>query len=121
MADRYPSQDLSDSLDGYLWDFEQLAIKHTLPVVQDALAALRVRAGQSFFPRPDEVAEEIEHQMESVVRERENERKLQERQNEIERFWQIAPFWIEKTGESEEELLKRFPSMRGTKPQTEAA
>lgn len=64
MADRYPSQDLEQSIEGYLADFEQLAMLYGLRKVYEALAALRIRPGQKFFPRPDEVAEEIEHQRE---------------------------------------------------------
>jgi hypothetical protein len=37
-----------------------LALKYSLPKVKDALAVLRIKAGQKFFPRPDEVADEIE-------------------------------------------------------------
>lgn len=62
MAQRYPSQDLSDSMEGYLADFETLSLKYSLPKVQSALAELRVRPGQAFFPRPDEVASELERQ-----------------------------------------------------------
>lgn len=59
MAKRYPSQDLEESLEGYLWDLERLALRYSLQQVQDALAELRIKPGQNFFPRPDEVAEVI--------------------------------------------------------------
>ena len=62
MQTRYPSQDQEGSIEGYLADFEQLALKYSLRSVRDALAELRIKPGQSFFPRPDEVAEEIESQ-----------------------------------------------------------
>ncbi|MDR3798425.1 MAG: hypothetical protein P4K93_09745 [Terracidiphilus sp.] len=115
MADRYPGQDLRDSMEGYLWDFEQLALKYSLPKVQAALAALRIQPGQRFFPRPDEVAEEIEAQIDVERRQREVRRQLHDRQQQIEEFWCWAPGWMEMTGNSEEELLKRFPSYKGTK------
>ena len=64
MQTRYPSQDMEQSIEGYLADFEQLALKYSLRKVQTALAALRIKPGQAFFPRPDEVASEIEDQRE---------------------------------------------------------
>ncbi len=114
-ADRYPAQDLRDSMEGYLWDFEQLALKYSLPKVQAALAALRIRPGQKFFPRPDEVAEEIEAQVDVERRQNEVNRQAQRRRQEIVEFWHWAPEWMEMTGNSEEELLARFPSFKGTK------
>lgn len=114
MAERYPAQDLRDSMEGYLWDFEQLALKYSLAMVRQALAALRIRPGQSFFPRPDEVAEEIEAQLAASKLQKEIEGRAERRKKEIEDFWNWAPEWMEMTGNSEEELLKRFPSYRGT-------
>jgi hypothetical protein len=55
---------LEQSLEGYLADFEQLALRYSLAKVQRALAELRIAPGQKFFPRPDEVAEVIEQQRE---------------------------------------------------------
>jgi hypothetical protein len=69
LARRYPSQDQEESIESYLTDFEQLALKYSLRKVQQALQALRIRAGQKFFPRPDEVAQEIEDQREARLRE----------------------------------------------------
>jgi hypothetical protein len=66
-AKRYPSQDLTDSVGEIMQDFEQLALKYSLRKVRKALKALRIKAGQSFFPRPDEVAEEIEYQNERAM------------------------------------------------------
>jgi hypothetical protein len=64
---RYPSQDQESSIEAYFKDFELLAAKHSLRKVEKALSALRIKPGQSFFPRPDEVAEEIERQAERGV------------------------------------------------------
>lgn|ERR1035438_5260001 len=61
---RYPSQDLADSAGEILQDLEQLALKYSLLKVRRALEALRITPGQKFFPRPDEIAEEIEDQRE---------------------------------------------------------
>ena len=48
-------------------DLEQLALKYSLPKVRKALEAMRITPGQRFFPRPDEVAEEIENQRERTL------------------------------------------------------
>ena len=64
---RYPSQDQESSIEAYFLDFERLAAKHSVRKVEKAIAALRIKPGQSFFPRPDEVAEEIERQTERGV------------------------------------------------------
>lgn len=62
-ADRYPHQDLSIAMEGYLHDFEVLAIRYSLRLVMKSLGELRVRPGQRFFPQPSEVAEVIEEIM----------------------------------------------------------
>lgn len=64
---RYPSQDQESSIEAYFRDFEELAAKHSVRKVERAIKALRIKPGQSFFPRPDEVAEEIERQIERGV------------------------------------------------------
>lgn len=69
MVQRYPSQDTEVSLEGYLTDFEQLALKHSLAHVKQALMELRIRPNQQFFPRPDEVAAEIDRQREAKAHE----------------------------------------------------
>lgn len=67
MTRRYPSQDQEASIEAYFRDFEQLAAKHSVEKVEKAICALRIKPGQSFFPRPDEVSEEIERQIERGV------------------------------------------------------
>ena len=47
---------------------------------------------------------------------RERITQAQRRLNDIAEFWKWAPEWMERTGYDEEELLKRFPSFKGTKP-----
>jgi hypothetical protein len=59
---RYPGQENEGILEEYLTDFEQLALKYSLPKVEDAIAALRVDPEQEFFPKPNEVAREIERE-----------------------------------------------------------
>ena len=115
-AKRYPNQDMTESMEGYLQDFEQVALKYSLPRFRDALAALRIKPGQGFFPRPDEVVAEIEARMDARRSVQDRERQARRRATEIEEFWRWAPGWMEFTGNTEEELLRRFPSFRGTKP-----
>lgn len=62
-AARYPHQDLAPAMQGYLHDFEKLALRYTLKRVMAALEELRIRPGQRFFPQPSEVAEVIEELM----------------------------------------------------------
>jgi hypothetical protein len=59
---RWPSQENADTIAEFLADFEQLALKFSLQRVEQALNALRINREQKFFPKPDEVAEEIERQ-----------------------------------------------------------
>ena len=126
MADRYPSQDLTDSLEGYLWDFQQLALRYSLPKVTAALAELRLRPGQSFFPRPDEVAGEIERQQDVRNRAADVARQAQRRADDIAWFWKIAMERLEEYGEfryngvayrSVDEVSQAPGSYRGTKPE----
>jgi hypothetical protein len=116
MAERYPHQDLSASAEGYLWDYQQLALKYSLAEVQAALAEWRITAGATFFPRPDEMASSIELRRQSENENRARRQRAAQRKREIDEFWKEASGWMERTGFDEEELLKRFPSFRGTKP-----
>jgi hypothetical protein len=49
-----------DALSEYLTDFEQLAVKHSLAAVEDAICKLRVDPDFDFFPTPNEVARQIQ-------------------------------------------------------------
>ena len=44
------------------------------------------------------------------------EQQLSGRQKEIADFWRTAPEWMEITGYTEEQMIERFPSFKGTKP-----
>lgn len=57
---RYPSQDQAESVAEYFKDYEQLAVRKGVAKVCEAVQALRIDPGQIFFPRPDEVAAEME-------------------------------------------------------------
>jgi hypothetical protein len=54
-------------MDDYLADFERMAQKYSLRKIAEAFERLRIKPGQAFFPRPDEVADEIEVRRESDV------------------------------------------------------
>ena len=120
MADRYPSQDLSLSLEGYLWDLERLAVRYSLLKVKNALAELRIQPGQQFFPRPDEVATAIA-QMDSAEETAFNRRKSQEILSVMQReFWNWVSEQVEFTGETEQQVLDavRTPGFTGRKERT---
>ena len=55
-----------------------MSLNYSLPNVRAALAELRIKPGQSFFPRPDEVAAELERQAdaESAVKAKKHSRRL---------------------------------------------
>jgi hypothetical protein len=116
MACGYPNQDVSESAEMYRWGFEQLALRYSLLQVTEALASLRIKPRKSFFPTPEETAEEIESLINARRHAIRMKRQAERRETEITEFWEWAPTWIERTGNSEEELLKRFPSFKGTKP-----
>ena len=113
---RWPTQDNAESIEEYLTDLEQLSLKYSLRRVAAALEALRVKPGQSFFPRPDEIAGEIEEQMDAERYEQERKAAAKRRQREIQEFWERAAEHMELAGIDEEELMRRFPGYRGTKP-----
>jgi hypothetical protein len=57
---RYPSVDQADSVGEYFKDYERLAVSKGIEKVEAAITALRIDPEQIFFPRPDEVAREME-------------------------------------------------------------
>lgn len=61
LARRYPSQDLEDSIGTFHADYKKLALKFGLPKVEAAIENLRITPGRAFFPRPDEIATELEN------------------------------------------------------------
>jgi hypothetical protein len=116
MSQRYPHQDLSASAEGYLWDYQQLVLRYSLSEVHSALAEWRLTPGAKFFPRPDEIAESIEASRQRDHATRQAQRHAELRRKQIEEFWPWAEQWMKDTGNDEAELLRRFPSYRGTKP-----
>jgi hypothetical protein len=62
LARRYPAVDQQSSVREYLADFEKLAIRSSLESVIEAFEELRINPAQEFFPKPDEVAREIQRQ-----------------------------------------------------------
>jgi hypothetical protein len=124
MAAFYPHQEMcAETVEGYMLEFERMAVKQGIHRLEGAFLALRSKPGQKFFPHPTEVAEEIEEQIEAEQEERRNQllddRAKRERQADIETFWNdILPDRMQRFGWTEEEVLRRFPSFRHTKPAT---
>jgi hypothetical protein len=58
---RFPTQDQGESIAEYFADFEQLAVKHGIERLSEAVKLLRVDPEQEFFPKPNEVARKIEY------------------------------------------------------------
>ena len=103
MAQRYPAQDMTDSLEGYLQDCETLALRYSLPKVYEALAALRTKPDQTYFPRPDEVASEIERQAEMKSAMLRAQDWPTQCAREEEHFWH----WIDEQLESHPEMAEQ--------------
>jgi hypothetical protein len=82
--------------------------------------ALRISPDQKFYPRPDDVAREIEDAIERNRSALAAQRQAREWRVKVAEFWKWAPQWMEDTGNDEEELLRRHPSYRGTKPKKES-
>ena len=125
MADRYPSQDLADSMEGYLWDYERLALRYSMEDVTEALAEWRITPGAKFFPRPDEIADSLASMRDHRHRAAEAVRMEERRQADIEHFWKIARERLATYGEwtvngvvcrSEDEINQVPGSYRGTRP-----
>jgi hypothetical protein len=75
--------------------------------------ATRARAeGETAFPALGELMDPLQN----IRRKRMAEQKRQqERAAEIEQFWKMMPEWMEITGQTEEEILERWPGFKGTK------
>lgn len=112
---RWPNQDRAESLDEHLADYEQLSLKYSPRKVEEALERLRIAAREDFFPTASDVAAEIEARREADNREADRVTAQRRRAAEIAEFWAWAPQWMADTGNSEEELLSRWPAFRGTK------
>jgi hypothetical protein len=75
--------------------------------------AMRKRAeGETAFPALGELVDPLVRMRE---RRREEHTRMARRQAEITEFWQMVPGWVEITGQSEAEILERWPSFKGTK------
>jgi hypothetical protein len=103
-------------MEGFLWDYEQLALRYSLDEVQGALAEWRITPGARFFPRPDEIASAIVQERERTRYARQIAAQAERRKHEIASFWVWAQDWMQATGNDEAELLRRFPSYKGTQP-----
>ena len=69
--------------------------------------------GETAFPSLGDLIAEVKYQRGQRI---EQERQERERKQNIEKFWNaVLPFGISQ-GFTEEQMLERFPSFRGTKP-----
>jgi hypothetical protein len=76
--------------------------------------AMRKRAeGETAFPALGDLVEPLIRLRERRWEER---KRVAQQQAEIAQFWQMVPGWIEITGQSEVEILERWPRFKGTKP-----
>lgn len=82
-------------------------------IVVSALAKRKRAEGETAFPSLGDLVEPLQRMRE---RQKEEQHKAERRTAEIEQFWQWAPWWMERTGNDEAELLRRFPGFKDTKP-----
>jgi len=124
-AQRYATQDLSDSIEGLIYDFEQIAVRYSFKEMCDTLRALRIAPGQKFFPRPDEVTEAIERARERAATIAAEKRAKSQIDEWEQSFWQ----WVDdrmsepaNAGKSEQEFLDsvKTPGYTGRKARPEA-
>jgi hypothetical protein len=110
-------------MEGYMMDFEQLALKYSLPKLREALAALRIDPNQSYFPRPDEAAAQIErmsHRKEAEIQASRTRRWIDEQRRD---FWAWVDFRMQSAdmaGKCEQDLLDavKVPGFMGMKART---
>lgn len=79
-------------MEEYLADFEKLALKYSVLKIEQALDSLRIKAGQKFFPKPDEVAEEIELKREQGIYAADNAAAIHRREREQAEYARNAPW-----------------------------
>lgn len=117
---RYPMQDQGETAKEFFRDYAQLALKYSLPKVRAALEALRIDPEQTFFPKPEDVAGEIERQalLAGHARGLEQTRQLLA-QSEVD-FWAWVGDRMAATGKSEQEILDavKVPGFTGRKART---
>lgn len=65
------------------------------------------------WPRLGDLTEPLERMRERRWEER---KRREQQQADIAQFWKLVPEWMEITGQSEAEILERWPSFKGTKP-----
>jgi hypothetical protein len=76
--------------------------------------AMRKRAeGETAFPALGDLVEPLIRLRE---RRQEERKRVAQEQARLDEFWQMVPGWMEITGQSEAEILERWPSFKGTKP-----
>jgi hypothetical protein len=117
----YPHQEFGEeTVRGFMFDLERLAVIHGIDALKVALLNLRIKPGQRFFPHPSEVAAEIEQEKEARQKLAREQRRIESERNQRterhQQFWKWAAEFMHDTGIDEMELLNRFPGMRGTKP-----
>lgn len=79
------------------------------------LARRKREEGETAFPSLGELLQPLELARKLKAQE---DRAASERQEQIRVFWdEVMPYQIEEFGFTEEQVLMRFPSMRGTKPE----
>lgn len=90
-----------------------------MKLVVQRIATRKRAEGETAFPSLGDLTEPLEAlRMRRVSIDADR----MDREWRIREFWRLLPEWMAVTGQTEDEILERWPSMKGTKPaQTEAA
>jgi hypothetical protein len=120
----YPHQEFArETVDGYMFDLERIAITHGIDRLEQAFLNVRLRREQKFFPHPTEVLEEIERVMNSERRDRMEKAAERQSANDEADFWA----WVDRrledadtAGMSEQQFLDsvKQPGWTGRKART---
>ncbi len=92
-----------------LEEFEDADVR----AIVDRMARQKRAEGEKALPELGALIEPLER-----MRDRRRQAKQQQaaRDTEIAEFWSMVPGWVELTGQSEAEILERWPRFKGTKP-----
>jgi len=81
--------------------------------VIERIARSKRAEGEKAWPPLGDLVEPLQRMNE---RRWEEHKRVEKQQAEIAEFWQLVPEWMEITGQSEAEILERWPRFKGTKP-----
>jgi hypothetical protein len=117
LAEARQASTSSETLELYaacLSEFDEADVRD----VVRAFALSKRAEGDTAFPGLGELYEPLKARKNRRLAQ---QREARERIEEIAQFWRVVPEWIQHTGQTEEQLLERWPRFKGTKPEADNA